>query len=308
MSQFPHDRLNKNLLELRLSPFGEIKIQKSIDPETTFIDIHFIPQKPIPPEAQLGLLAQCVGNQTFDPLKISPVAFEPYRDPVDIDEIQGCIIKALEMQKEVFPKPDAQAQYPPRMWIITPTLAQHKLTKFGAVSSEAVWGKGVYLLPEAIQTGIILVHQLPVIPETRWFRLMGKGRVQRAAIAEIAALPVGHPDRANTLDLLVSYTMELTAKLNTVPEEQELMMQLSPLYLEKLEAVRQESELKGVQDFVLRKLTRQIGQVSVDLESQIRRLSLTELESLGDALLGFRQMGDLLEWLQNLQSGSVDGN
>jgi hypothetical protein len=40
MSQFPHDRFNKNLFELRLSPFGEVSIQRSLDPKTTFIDIY----------------------------------------------------------------------------------------------------------------------------------------------------------------------------------------------------------------------------------------------------------------------------
>ncbi len=36
MSQFPHDRFNKNLFELRLSLFGEMSTQRSLDPETTF--------------------------------------------------------------------------------------------------------------------------------------------------------------------------------------------------------------------------------------------------------------------------------
>jgi hypothetical protein len=57
MSQFPHDRFNKNLFELHLSPFGEINTQRPMDPETTFIDIYFVPRLPIPLEPPLGLLA-----------------------------------------------------------------------------------------------------------------------------------------------------------------------------------------------------------------------------------------------------------
>ncbi len=298
MSQFPHDRLNKNLFELWLSPFGEIKTQRPMDSETTFIDIYFVPSKSIPPAAHLGLLAQCVGNQA--------VAFEPYRNPVKIDEIRGCIIKALEIQQEVCPESPSYATFKPRMWIITPTLAKHKLTKVGAVEAEAVWGKGIYLLPEALQTGIIIIHQLPVIPETRWFRLMGKGTVQRAAMAEVAALPVGHLDRDNILDLLISYTIELAAKQNVTPENQELVMQLSPLYLERLEEARlqgltegeQLGELKGYQDFVLRQLDRHIGKLSIDLEAQIRKLPLEQLELLGDEISSFNRMTDLLTWVQ----------
>jgi hypothetical protein len=150
MSQFPHDRFNKNLFELRLNPFGEVSIQRSLDPETTFVDIYFSPHQSIAPEPQLNLLGQCIGGQA--------VAFEPYRNPVEVNKIQSCIIKALQIQQEICPKPDPQAELKPRMWIITPTLAVNKLETFGAVADEATWGKGIYLLYQGLQTGIIIVH------------------------------------------------------------------------------------------------------------------------------------------------------
>jgi hypothetical protein len=204
------------------------------------------------------------------------------------------------------------------MWIITPTLAKPKLAKFSAVAASETGLTGIYLLPEALQTGIIIVHQLPVIPETLWFRLMGNGAVQQAAMAEVATLPTGHPERESTLNLLVSYRMELAAKQNPEPEEQELVMQLSPLYLEQLESSRQEGitigekrgekrgeqrgELKGRQDIVLKLLVRQMGQLPADLEAQIRALPLVELDLLVDDLLNFGQAGDLLQWLEGNRS------
>jgi hypothetical protein len=41
-------------------------------------------------------------------------------------------------------------------------------------------------------------------------------------------------------------------------------MQLSPLYLERLEVVRQEGEIKGYQDSVLHLLNRQVGEIHTD--------------------------------------------
>jgi Domain of unknown function (DUF4351) len=196
------------------------------------------------------------------------------------------------------------------MWIITPTLAAHKLELFSAIADEARWGKGFYLLGQGLQTGIIVVHQLPVTAETLLFRLMGKGRVQQTAMAEVAALPVEHPYRQSLLDLLVSYRMELAAKQDAEPEEQELVMQLSPLYLEQLEAARLDGErqgeqlgeqignLKGRQDLVLKLLARRVGQISVTVERQVRSLSTEQLDFLGEALLDFEGMSDLLKWLQ----------
>jgi hypothetical protein len=302
MSQFPHDRFNKNLFELRLSPFGEINTQRPLDPETTFIDIYFVPHLPIPPEPSLSLLSQCIGEQA--------VAFEPYRNPVTIAKIQDCIVKSLQIQKENCPEPDPQTLLKPRMWIITPTLSKPKLARAGATKAAGTELSGIYLLPEILQTGIIIVHQLPVIPETLWFRLMGNDAVQQAAIAEVTALPDGHPERENTLNLLVSYRMELSAKQNPEPEEQELVMQLSPLYLEQLEASRQVGltegkqlgELKGRQDIVLKLLIRQMGQIPTDLEAQVRTLSLVKLDLLVDELWNFGQVDDLLQWLQGNRS------
>jgi predicted transposase YdaD len=51
---------------------------------------------------------------------------------------------------------------------------------------------------------------------------------------------------------------------------------------------------------ILRLLTRRIGDVPPDTRSQIQSLSLSQLESLGEALLDFSQPDDLVEWLRAL--------
>jgi hypothetical protein len=124
---------------------------------------------------------------------------------------------------------------------------------------------------------------------------MGKGKVQQTAMAEIAALPTDHPDRSNALDLLLSYRVELEAKQNIEPEEQKLIMQLSPLLLERIAA----SELKGNQELVLRLLRKKIGSLSVELEAQVKTLSLAQAENLGEMLLDFTEINDLLQWLHD---------
>jgi Domain of unknown function (DUF4351) len=56
---------------------------------------------------------------------------------------------------------------------------------------------------------------------------------------------------------------------------------------------RQEGEQAGEARLVLRLLTRRIGDITPDLRSQIQSLSLTQLESLGEALLDFSQPDEL---------------
>ena len=106
---------------------------------------------------------------------------------------------------------------------------------------------------------------------------------------------INHPYRSNALDLLLSYKVELEARQTTEPEERALIMQLSPLLLERISA----SELKGHQELLLRLLRKKIGGLSIELETQVRNLSLVQTETLGEALLDFTQASDLFQWLSD---------
>jgi hypothetical protein len=59
--------------------------------------------------------------------------------------------------------------------------------------------------------------------------------------------------------------------------------------------------LANERSLILRLLTRRIGPIAPPLETQIRSLSLTQLEDLGEALLDFTQPSDLENWLQSHQ-------
>jgi hypothetical protein len=161
------------------------------------------------------------------------------------------------------------------------------------------------LLSPGCKTGIIVIHQLPKTSETLWFRLLGKEKIQSNAIAEVAALPTSHPCRQDALSWLGNLKVILEAREIREPEEEELMMQLSPLFLEKIQAAEQQGEVKGRQEgkteqgqaLVFRLLKRRVGSISIDLETQIKALPLTQLEELGEALLDFSQIEDLVAWL-----------
>jgi predicted transposase YdaD len=65
---------------------------------------------------------------------------------------------------------------------------------------------------------------------------------------------------------------------------------------------RQEAEEVGVgreRSLILRLLTRRIGEVSSEAQSQIQSLSLDQLESLGEALLDFSEPSNLSVWLRS---------
>jgi hypothetical protein len=55
---------------------------------------------------------------------------------------------------------------------------------------------------------------------------------------------------------------------------------------------------RGQQDIVLRLLQRRVGELSQEVKEQVQALSQEDLEALGEALLDFTAMADLLDWLQ----------
>jgi predicted transposase YdaD len=57
--------------------------------------------------------------------------------------------------------------------------------------------------------------------------------------------------------------------------------------------------IQGERSLILRQLTRRIGTIAPNIESQILTLSVSQLESLGEALLDFSAAADLDEWLRS---------
>ena len=125
--------------------------------------------------------------------------------------------------------------------------------------------------------------------------------MQSNAISEVAALPLSHPCRQDAFSWLGNLKVILEAREIREPEEEDLMMQLSPLVLEKLQAAEQQGEARGEvkegQALILRQLNRRVGKISIDLEARVKTLPLAQLEELGEALLDFSQIKDLVAWL-----------
>jgi Domain of unknown function (DUF4351) len=99
------------------------------------------------------------------------------------------------------------------------------------------------------------------------------------------------------LDLLGNLRVTLAAKANIEPEERDLIMQLSPLYLEKIQAAERIGGQKEAQTLILRQLNKRMGILSPELQLQVKALSLARLEELGEALLDFVNLADLETWL-----------
>jgi predicted transposase YdaD len=121
--------------------------------------------------------------------------------------------------------------------------------------------------------------------------LLSKARTQDQTDSKITAI-------IELIETIVVYKFPQLSR-----EEIERMLGLSELketkvYQEALQEGEQTGALKEAQSFVMRLLTRRIGNLNPTMRSQIQALSLTQLESLGEALLDFSQPADLANWLR----------
>ena len=60
-----------------------------------------------------------------------------------------------------------------------------------------------------------------------------------------------------------------------------------------------EGEAKGEIKLAIRQLNRRFGEIPQNLTERIQELPLNEIEKLGEALLDFQSLSDLVSWLEH---------
>ena len=71
-------------------------------------------------------------------------------------------------------------------------------------------------------------------------------------------------------------------------------MQESVIYQDILQNGQQRGEVA----FIMRQLTRRFSAIAPELQTKIQQLSIPQLEDLGETLLDFSSVNDLIAWLE----------
>jgi predicted transposase YdaD len=78
----------------------------------------------------------------------------------------------------------------------------------------------------------------------------------------------------------------------------------SPWYQEILKEGLERGEKQGLQrgetNLILRQLRRRFGEIEFSLKQKIQNLSIAQLELLGESLLDFSELQDLVNYLANI--------
>jgi hypothetical protein len=290
MTRSPFDQFSKQILEEFLSPFGVVNINREVPGEARWIDVWFEPSASLDIDpATLGLLGR---------IAATPCLLEAFRQQPPLIDIFSCKQKLFSVfgewqrqaEREDRTIPDAFGGFP-WLWILAPSVSNLLLSRVNMVAA-ADWPVGVYF-DQANYTAMIAINQLPVDESTLWIRLLGKGRGQERAIAEILAFDPDDPRRVNVLQLLVTWKISLELTGTIAQEEQTIMVQLAQVYLEW----EQRTQRQEARSLIRRQLNRRVGALPEAISAQIDALSIAQLETLSEALLDFVGLPDLVAWL-----------
>ena len=82
------------------------------------------------------------------------------------------------------------------------------------------------------------------------------------------------------------------------PERKEEVMELTTSWMRKgIQIGKEQGQREAALNLVTRQLQRRFGAAFVSHEQQLEHLTLAQLEDLGEALLDFKDTGDLAQWL-----------
>jgi hypothetical protein len=285
MTRQVHDQLAKEYLEELLKPLGKVETSKDVKSEVQEIDVWFVPTT-TSTNSELGLLGK---------MAVTSCLFEPYRNAPNEVEIRTCLLKLYSVQGDLLreakrEKRSISEQELPLLWILTPTCSERILAGFGAQTKEK-WETGVYFLPKYQKTAIVAINQLPIIEDTLWLRVMGRGKTQTEAITQVVKLSENNHKWERLVEIFASWRKNLELNSNVSDEERELIMSLSPAYLkqreewkqEGIEEGRQQGQKDGQRLMIESLLAVRFGNLDEELSaivSPLMELSLTERTQL----------------------------
>ncbi|MBD1215150.1 MAG: Rpn family recombination-promoting nuclease/putative transposase [Dolichospermum sp.] len=127
-----------------------------------------------------------------------------------------------------------------------------------------------------------------------------KGGGEEAVVRE-AVIKLRENEQLRDLEPLLSFFASFVLE---IPIVQQIMrwdmtvLRESPWYNEILKQGLQQGEQQGEANLIIRQLSKRFGNLDPAIASQIRQLSISQLETLGESIFDFSAMADLKTWLQ----------
>ncbi len=303
MSQYQNDDFSKAYTTALYQTKGEVQTNVRVkSDESLEIDLIFVgnPQSKAWATEDLGVFDQMM-------LVHPTIVVEHYSGYLNADHIARCSTR-MDLyisgeKKEAKKRGDCFSDTQrPFTWMLATGCSEAILRSFGATLDSGM-GAGIYRLVSGLRMGVVVIRELPEIPETLWLRGLGKDKILTNAFANISKLPETKRERNDIVEVCIKHFKYLAEKSGTSLSEQEenfmkTMQEIDTIY----RAEKHQAKLSGACELVLHLLHRRLSNVSIDLDQRVKSLSLENLKTLGEELLDFSQIEDLISWLDRHQS------
>jgi len=286
MTRQPHDQYSKEaLLEILAFFGGKSEAQRFIHPkEVYYADICFEP----PPTLSKTDLKKVgvLGNMITTPCLIEyfwtpPTQMETRLCLMKLFSWHGDILREAKRKKKEMDEKNPQQvknlqevlpKVLPKLWILTTSASQEFLASFYVKASQPKWCKGFYFFGEAMNTGIVVIDELPETLETVWLRILGTDKTQQKAIETFATLKDKGLLLNNVLDVFYKWHEDTKAQDDLTTEDKELLMTLSPAYEKsRMQAILQ-GRLETQRVFVKSWLQSRFGEIDKALSPVVESL------------------------------------
>jgi hypothetical protein len=126
---------------------------------------------------------------------------------------------------------------------------------------------------------------------------LGKGGTQKRAVEELTELPENNPFRENLLEILADWRKNLELRDNLSREEEEVIMNLSPAYLQQIEDWKQEERFSLITSL----LEGRFGTLDAELSGLVEKIAKIPISERTQLLLALGNLSreDLLQRLSN---------
>ena len=239
----PFDQFLKELHCRLCAPFGEVQPSEEVvsDPQEADVVIRSDAPRVALPEiaAELSLVGRAYSRTCM---------VEGYHQTPGLNLVLECIRKQLALHHgRVLLASSAQLPPVPALWILSPGNPETAIDGLG-FSPASDWPTGVYRGPQPLAPSwIVAISELPILPETLFWRLCGAGKVLGKAMAEVVQSSPASVVHRVALELMSRLELDLHKRLpgQLADEEKEFQMVSIEVFENFRRGLILESEAKG---------------------------------------------------------------
>ncbi len=290
MAEF-FDQIAKRLFTLVLEPYGKTQAQEPVAADLQHIDIRYTPD----PEK----LKKQSKDSLIRRMAEEPCIIEPFHEAVGLKAYKNSLRKQLNHHHQLELKAKSHRNKRlldglPRMWIISAGLPKTLLEQ-GDFKKLKGWPKGFYETTPLLMTRLIVVPQLEEVPQTLYFRLLGKQMRLQKAFEELKEAPEHSFEKDVVLSGLIQWIVQLS------PDEDQLQSEEERAYMVVVKSILEETRAQGREEgralvvrVLLRSLARQGFTVSSETEQKIKACQdLDQLERWCDRVAEAKTIEDV---------------